>query len=392
MIINKMKNWNSKMKRIHSSKYLTNISADKPQSLPNSQFYNYMQQTDSQSKPILNSPRKIQVFKRTFHKSSLLCNELSANNKSSTNTSCQTFHSSQHNKLLSKASSVRNFRRRFNKQMFLSSDNKFSSFALNSPTKVLSPEKVPFTCKHNVFRKYKRLKNLNDLSIEQLTSSNLDIGFLKNNPKIQVKMMTKQRLKEQEQEALKANKAKLVNANKQTNTNASECKSEFGLEYNIKKLAQSKVFLANVSKTKEQNLMNLFGKLTHNVCYGGNAVKNKDESQQQHKHQFSQAEYNDKELKRISLKRFSLIDRLILNLVDKDGMLEDYAIGTGKPFDKYSRFRKICEKEKLRVGGLLYELHKAPSVNEEKLKAYINKLKWMKHPNSKGVSESKRNK
>ena len=101
-------------------------------------------------------------------------------------------------------------------------------------------------------------------------------------------------------------------------------------------------------------------------------------------------EYNDKQLKRMSLKRFSLIDRLILNLVDKEGLLEDYAFGTEKPFDKYSRFRKMCEKEKLRVGELLYELHKAPSVNDEKLKAYINKLKWMKHSSSKGASGSKR--
>ena len=381
-----MKNWNSKMKEIHSSKHLTNISLDKPQSYPTSQFYNYMQQTESQNKQLINSPRKIQVFKRTFHKSSLLFNELSANNKSSTNTSsCQTFHSSQHNKLLNKASSVRNFRRTFNKQMFLSSENKFYSSALSSPIKMLSQKKTPFTCKHSVFTKYNKLKHLNNLSIEQLTSSNLDIGFLKNNPKIQVKMMSKQHLKEQELEALKANKSKVVNVNKHTNTNTSENKIEFGLEYNIKKLTQSKVFLANINKTKEQHLMNLFGKLTHNKV-----DKNKSKSQQQHKHQLSQVEYNDKEYKRISLKKFSLIDRLILNLVDKEGMLEDYAMGTGKPFDKYSRFRKICEKEKIRVGELLYELHKAPSVNEEKLKAYINKLKWMKHSSSQGVNESKR--
>ena len=232
-----MKNWNSKMKEIHSSKHLTNISLDKPQSYPTSQFYNYMQQTESQNKQLINSPRKIQVFKRTFHKSSLLFNELSANNKSSTNTSsCQTFHSSQHNKLLNKASSVRNFRRTFNKQMFLSSENKFYSSALSSPIKMLSQKKTPFTCKHSVFTKYNKLKHLNDLSIEQLTSSNLDIGFLKNNPKIQVKMMSKQHLKEQELEALKANKSKVVNLNKHTNTNTSENKIEFGLEYNIKKL------------------------------------------------------------------------------------------------------------------------------------------------------------
>lgn len=376
-----MKNWNLKMKGIHSSKYLTNISLDKPQSYPTSQFYNYMQQTESQNKQLINSPRRIQVFKRTFHKSSLLNNnDLSTNSKSFTNASCQTFYSSQHNKLLSKASSVRNFRRTFNKQMFLSSENKFYSSALNSPTKILSQEKTPFTCKHSMFTKYNNLKHLNDLSIEQLTSSNLDIGFLKNNPKIQVKMMSKQHLKEQELEALRANRAKVVNVNKQINTNTSENKSEFGLEYNIKKLTQSKVFIANINKTKEQNLFNLFGNLKQNKFNKGHITQNKSKSQQQ------QLEYNDKQLNRMSLKRFSLIDRLILNLVDKEGLLEDYAIGTGKPFDKYSRFRKMCEKEKLRVGELLFELHKAPSVNDEKLKAYINKLKWMKHSSSKGAS------
>jgi len=55
--------------------------------------------------------------------------------------------------------------------------------------------------------------------------------------------------------------------------------------------------------------------------------------------------------------------------------MEDYVKDKGKPFDKYTKFKKQSIKQKYRIGNLLDNLKKVVSDNEKFLHIYTMKLK-----------------
>jgi hypothetical protein len=75
------------------------------------------------------------------------------------------------------------------------------------------------------------------------------------------------------------------------------------------------------------------------------------------------------------LKKFSLVDKFLLKLIDPDELLEDYIIAPGRVFDRYTKLKKTCLKEKSKINRILFDLHKAPSVSKDLLKRCIAKIK-----------------
>ena len=83
-------------------------------------------------------------------------------------------------------------------------------------------------------------------------------------------------------------------------------------------------------------------------------------------------------------KRYSMTDRLILNLLDPDELMDDYVEGA-KPFDRFTKFKKFSNKEKERVYHLIRGLKGIEAANERKLKVYIANIK-RKKSNSHDIS------
>ena len=82
----------------------------------------------------------------------------------------------------------------------------------------------------------------------------------------------------------------------------------------------------------------------------------------------------------------SLMDKFILRSAEPDEVIEDSVHSANKPFDRYSKFKKTCKREKIRVDNLVHDLNKANSVNEELIRIHINSIKKLKRTYKQDIS------
>ena len=173
--------------------------------------------------------------------------------------------------------------------------------------------------KQNPFYKYLNKKELNNL-----TKDNLHIGFLSSNPKILIRDIHK-----------KNNSTSDIKRTKKTNTFKSRRLSRL-VNFLNDKVKENKMLIVNVNKTKKKNLLG----------FEDSSIITKEMSKEE-------------ENKEIGLNKNNLVDRFILKLIDPDEIMEDYLQDKGKPFDRYTKFKKQAVKEKNRVGRLLDYLTKS---------------------------------
>ena len=173
--------------------------------------------------------------------------------------------------------------------------------------------------KQNPFYKYLNKKELNNL-----TKDNLHIGFLSSNPKILIRDIHK-----------KNNSTSDIKKIKKTNTFKSRRLSRL-VNFINDKVKENKMLIVNVNKTKKKNLLG----------FEDSSIITKEMSKEE-------------ENKEIGLNKNNLVDRFILKLIDPDEIMEDYLQDKGKPFDRYTKFKKQAVKEKNRVGRLLDYLTKS---------------------------------
>ena len=189
----------------------------------------------------------------------------------------------------------------------------------------------------NILKENKTYKYLNKSNIQNLTKENQDIGFLNTYSKILYKGL----------EIKKINSTpKFIKINlKKNNSSISQLKNMF------EQTKENKMTMINLNKIKRKNLLD--------------------------------TEESIKEIKKINTKlkfsKSSLLDRYILKLIDPDEIMEDYIQDKGKPFDRFTKFKKQANKEKIRVDKLLDDLTKIASDNEKQLHIYTMKLKSMKY-------------
>ncbi len=173
--------------------------------------------------------------------------------------------------------------------------------------------------KQNPFYKYLNKKELNNL-----TKDNLHIGFLSSNPKILIRDIHK-----------KNNSTSNIKKLKKTNTFKSRRLSRL-VNFINDKVKENKMLIVNVNKTKKKKLLG----------FEDSSIITKEISKEE-------------ENKEIGLNKNNLVDRFILKLIDPDEIMEDYLQDKGKPFDRYTKFKKQAVKEKNRVGRLLDYLTKS---------------------------------
>lgn len=221
----------------------------------------------------------------------------------------------------------------------------------------------PMSSKQSTLKAYKRLKYLNVKEISDLTSEQLDIGFLKNNPKSFLGTKSKNELKNNLKLGRNPSRRKtksLGNKNTYEKQDTDEnTKNDLSIVQKIKKVKNSKIFLANINKSKQTKIAHLFEK--NDIPPMSQRTDSSTSTQ-----------------KGFSVKRFSMMDRFILKLIDPDECVEDYVNENDKPFDKYTKFKRQCMKEKKRVSELINDLNKAVSLNEKLLKIYTTQLKSTK--------------
>lgn len=220
----------------------------------------------------------------------------------------------------------------------------------------------PMSSKQSTLKAYKRLKYLNVKEISDLTSDQLDTGFLKNKPKKFLVLKSKNELKNnllgrnssRRKTKSLGNKVTLEKQDNDENT-----KNDLSIVQKIKNVKNSKIFLANINKSKQTKIAHLIDK--NDVSPMSQRTDSSTSTQ-----------------KGFSVKRFSMMDRFILKLVDPDECIEDYVNESDKPFDKYTKFKRQCAKEKKRLSELINDLNKAVSLNQNLLKIYTTQLKSTK--------------
>ena len=190
-------------------------------------------------------------------------------------------------------------------------------------------------CRSNTLHAFPKLKYLNNSTLHNITTSKLDVGFLKESRNVNVLYdITKDVHKQQEMQARKTNRksTRFFPFKKKTNANVNNAKSESKLNG----IANKKLFLANVNKSKQ---------LQMNKCLS-------------------------------SLKRSSMLDRFLLKLIDPNEIIEDY-IGDGKNKQIYQmmKLKRQCVKAKCKVEKLLNDVKKTAVVNDSILKVYLTRLK-----------------
>lgn len=131
-----------------------------------------------------------------------------------------------------------------------------------------------------------------------------------------------------------------------------------------------KIFLANANKAKQNNYINLLSSFSKSQL-----SKEKSTSSKSDINIKKDSNSRDSEPKHIGLKKFSLVDKFLLKLIDPDELLEDYIIAPDRTFDRYTKLKKTCLKEKSKINRILFDLHKAPSVNKDLLKRCMAKIK-----------------
>lgn len=221
----------------------------------------------------------------------------------------------------------------------------------------------PMSSKQSTLKAYKRLKYLNVKEINDLTSDQLDTGFLKNNPKNFLSTTSKNELKNSlklgrnpSRRKTKSLRKKIIFEKQDSDENT---KNDLSIVQKIKNVKNSKIFLANINKSKQTKIAHLIDKT--DVPPMSQRTDSSTSTQ-----------------KGFSVKRFSMMDRFILKLVDPDECVEDYVNESDKPFDKYTKFKRQCVKEKKRLSELIDDLNKAVSLNENLLKIYTTQLKSTK--------------
>ena len=126
-----------------------------------------------------------------------------------------------------------------------------------------------------------------------------------------------------------------------------------------------KICLANINKTKQNN------KLSKSTQTNPKIFESK-------LHQTQNPEnIGNNNNKYLSFKNFSLLNKFILQMMDPDEMIEDYVQEENKPFDRYTKFKKTCAREKIRINKLLNNVSNLHLINKEKLKEYF--IQYKKH-------------
>ena len=189
----------------------------------------------------------------------------------------------------------------------------------------------------NILKTNKKYKYLKKSDIKNLTNENLDIGFLSNNPKTLFKDLEIQKIGPNS--TLSKVKSKSINS------------SISNLKNNFYKTKENKMTMINLHKIKRKNLLD-----------SEESIKEIREGN-----------------KKLKFSKSSLVDRYILKLINPDEIMEDYIQDNGKPFDRFTKFKKQANKEKIRVGTLLDDLTKVVSENQNQLHIYTMKLKTMKY-------------
>lgn len=194
-------------------------------------------------------------------------------------------------------------------------------------------------CRSNTLHVFPKLKYLNNSTLHNITTSTLDVGFLKESRNVNVLYdITKDVHKQQEMKARKTNRKSTrffpfknkTNVNTNVNVNAKS-------ESKFNEIANKKLFLANVNKSKQ---------LQMNKCLS-------------------------------SLKRSSMLDRFLLKLMDPNEIIEDYIGDDGKNRQMYQmmKLKRQCVKAKWKVEKLLNDVKKTAVINNSKLKVYVTRLK-----------------
>ena len=208
-------------------------------------------------------------------------------------------------------------------------------------------------CKKNILKNFPNYKYLSLSTLDRLTSNNLEIDFLKDKPLIQVQNFSNR--KHQSLEITSRTRTPVSPLNKTPNKRP------------------NKIFFANINKTKQNKFTNLISKLTLNHSENSSKDNKSKNVEQKREKSFEQ---NPNEF--LSLKHFSIMNKFILKLVDPDEMIQEHTLEGNKPFDRFTKFKKMCAREKTRVCGLVNDLHKAPFVNKEQIKVYLSKIKKLK--------------
>ena len=231
----------------------------------------------------------------------------------------------------------------------------------------------PKYCRRNILQKYKNYRYLNASALEKLSSKTLDFGFLKFNPRIHVKDISTEKRKEQEFFSRKSNKHKPFISRSYTKTSTLIAKEKMDIKKSIEKLQQAKEVLENMNKTKEQQPTNI-------------TPKTEDKTRSLHAIKLGNNSLNVSEKNYASMRQTSLMNRLILKLMDNDELIEKSVMNVNKPFDRYSKFKRVCKREKIRVDNLVHDLNKANSVNEDLMRVYINSIKKVKQTYKQNIT------
>ena len=188
----------------------------------------------------------------------------------------------------------------------------------------------------NILKYNKIYKYLNKSNIQNLTNENLDIGVLDTNFKMLKKDLEIKKIEPTSKFKIKS---------KNINTSISKFKNFFY------KQKENKLTMINLYKMKRKNLLD-----------SEESIKEIKEGN-----------------KKLKFSKSSLVDRYILKLISPDEIMEDYIQDKGKPFDRFTKFKKQANKEKIRIDNLLDNLTKIVSENEKQLHIYTMKLKTMKY-------------
>ena len=263
----------------------------------------------------------------------------------------------------------KNFKQNYNINLIKSSSScnntpkyKQRKFETSNPNSYLSTHlslydserKCSHSCKVNILKKYRYLRFLNTSELDNLIFNNF-----RKIPNQYIQQVLKKR-------SIKAN--------------SNSCKIKYSCnkkKYKEQKNDQffinsqnPKIFLANANKAKQNNYINLISSFSNSQLSKEESTSSKSDINTK-----KDSDSRDSEHKHIGLKKFSLVDKFLLKLIDPDELLEDYIIAPDKTFDRYTKLKKTCLKEKSKINRILFDLHKAPSVSKDLLKRCMAKIK-----------------
>ena len=210
-----------------------------------------------------------------------------------------------------------------------------------------------------LLKNFKKLKYLSNDDIADITSEELDIGFLKNNPKIYLAVLPQSEIRKGRNRPVALSRRVTKNIPKESMKEAPKesAESHLTLKGKINTIRGTKIFLANINKTKQKQIERMIEEVA-GVSSSGRTSDSRSEN-----------------MKAFSIKRSSMMDRFILRLIDPEECMDDYVNDSEKPFDKYTKFKMQCVKKKKKVDEIINDLRKAVSMNEKLLQIYTTRLK-----------------